>query len=88
MKLSNRELDILRLSAEGLFIKEVALELGIKESTVKTHHTNIFVKLGATNITHAVAIAITSGMIGEVRPRVEFLETLRELINQEERRML
>ena len=55
--LSNRELDVLRLVAAGLTNREIALELSIAVSTVKTHMKNIHAKLGVRNRTQAVARA-------------------------------
>lgn len=45
-RLSARERDVLRLTAEGLGNKEVAGTLGISEATVKVHLSHIFQKLG------------------------------------------
>ncbi len=61
--LSDRELDVLRLVAAGNANKTVASSLGIAEETVKAHMKNIFVKLGAKDRTHAVAIALRRGIL-------------------------
>ena len=55
---SVRELEVLRLIAQGRSNKEIASEFGIVEGTVKAHLTNIFAKLGATDRTQAITIAI------------------------------
>ena len=55
--LTAREVDVLRLVARGLPNRDVAVELGIAEATVKTHLTRVLGKLGATSRTHAVARA-------------------------------
>lgn len=55
--LSGRELEVLRLIADGWSNAEVATELVIALSTVKTHTNSIFSKLGATSRTQAVARA-------------------------------
>jgi ATP/maltotriose-dependent transcriptional regulator MalT len=55
--LSDRELEILALAAEGCLNREIAERLVITESTVKSHMKHIFGKLGARNRTGAVAIA-------------------------------
>ena len=52
-KLSERELEVLRLVAEGLPNKHIARRLGIAERTVKAHLTNIFGRLGVTDRTQA-----------------------------------
>ncbi len=55
--LSTRELEVLQLIGAGLTNREIALELAIAVSTVKTHLKNIYAKLGARNRTQAVARA-------------------------------
>ncbi len=49
-----RELEILTLVARGLSNREIAAELFVSESTVKTHCTRVFDKLGAARRTQAV----------------------------------
>ncbi|MDE3075285.1 MAG: response regulator transcription factor [Chloroflexota bacterium] len=61
--LSARELEVLRLLASGAANKEIASRLIISESTVKTHVTNIFQKLGASDRTQAVTLALQRGLI-------------------------
>ncbi|MDB5697569.1 MAG: DNA-binding response regulator [Alphaproteobacteria bacterium] len=61
--LSPRETDVLRAIARGHRNKQVAANFGISEETIKMHVKNIFVKLGATDRTHAVTIAIQRGII-------------------------
>ena len=55
--LSKRELEVLRLLAQGLLNKQIARALTISERTVKFHVTSIFNKLGADNRAQAVALA-------------------------------
>ncbi len=55
--LSKRELDVLRLIATGRSDKEIAQELVLAESTVKTYARRMYPKLGAKNRTEAVAHA-------------------------------
>ncbi len=55
--LSPREIEVLRLVAEGLADREIAGRLFISERTVRYHLTSIFRKLGADNRTQAVALA-------------------------------
>lgn len=52
-KLSDREVEVLRLVAAGLANKAIARRLGIAERTVKAHLTNIFGRLGVTDRTQA-----------------------------------
>jgi DNA-binding NarL/FixJ family response regulator len=62
-QLSDREIEILRLVAEGCANKEIARRLSISEQTVKAHLKSIFGKLDAADRTHAVTIAARRGII-------------------------
>jgi DNA-binding NarL/FixJ family response regulator len=62
-QLSERELEVLRCMARGLANKEIAGELVISETTVKTHVANIFQKLGASDRTQAVTLALQRQLI-------------------------
>jgi len=61
--LSARELDVLRLAACGHSNRAIGVVLAIREATVKTHMSTILAKLGASDRTHAVAIAVQRGYI-------------------------
>lgn len=61
--LSSRELDVLRLAACGHSNRKIGAALAIREATVKTHMSTIMAKLGASDRTHAVAIAVQRGYI-------------------------
>jgi DNA-binding NarL/FixJ family response regulator len=61
--LTTREIDVLRLIAGGNANKLVADRLSISEETVKGHVKNILSKLGASDRTHAVTIALKRGII-------------------------
>lgn len=61
--LSDRELEVLRLMAKGDANKEIAAQLHITDSTVKTHISSIFQKLSAKDRTEAVTLAIRRGII-------------------------
>lgn len=55
--LSKREMDVLRLAANGLSNREIAAQLVITVGTVKKHLEHIYIKLDATSRTHAIAQA-------------------------------
>lgn len=61
--LSERELEVLRLVAKGAANKEIAVQLSITQSTVKTHITSIFQKLDVSDRTEAVTQALRKGII-------------------------
>ncbi|WP_225931242.1 helix-turn-helix domain-containing protein [Leptolyngbya sp. 7M] len=61
--LSERECQVLKLVSSGKNNKAVAEALGIAESTVKFHINNILDKLGASDRTHAVMLALKRGLI-------------------------
>ena len=61
--LTSREIDVLRLIAGGNANKLIADRLSITEETVKGHVKNILSKLGASDRTHAVTIALKRGII-------------------------
>jgi two-component system, NarL family, response regulator YdfI len=62
-ELTDREIEVLRLLAEGLGNKEVASRLGISDHTVKFHISSILAKLDAGSRTEAVTIGIRMGLI-------------------------
>ena len=61
--LTPREIDVLRLVAEGNANKEIAGKLSLTEETVKGHVKNILAKLGVNDRTHAVTIGLKRGII-------------------------
>jgi len=61
--LSSREIEVLRLIATGNSNKEIADQLSIGETTVKSHVTNILSKLSANDRAHAVTIGLKRGII-------------------------
>jgi two-component system, NarL family, response regulator YdfI len=61
--LTPREIEVLRMIAEGLGNKEIASKLSISDYTVKFHISSIFAKLGASNRAEAVTLGIRHGLI-------------------------
>jgi len=64
-RLTDRELDVLRLIVRGMRNKEIASELGISENTAKFHLRNILDKLHAQNRAEVVARAMRGGLVGD-----------------------
>lgn len=54
LELSKRELEILKLMAQGLSNEEIAAKIFVSLSTVKTHNQNLFVKLDVKRRTQAI----------------------------------
>jgi len=61
--LTSREMEVLRLVADGSRNRDIAEKLFISEETVKVHIKHIMEKLGASDRTQAVAIALRRGVI-------------------------
>ena len=61
--LTDRELSILRLVAEGMSNLDIATKLFVTEQTVKFHLSNIYRKLGGANRTEATRFAYRNGLI-------------------------
>lgn len=62
-KLSEREIEVLRLVAVGLFNKEIGKKLSISERTVKNHLSSIFRKIDCTDRTQAAVFCIRNGLV-------------------------
>ena len=61
--MSGREVEVLRRLARGMVYKQIASELGLSTSTVRTHLHNVYGKLGAMDRAQAVLIATERGWI-------------------------
>jgi DNA-binding NarL/FixJ family response regulator len=61
--LSGREIEVLRMIADGLANKQIAARLGISEHTVKFHVASLFTKLHASSRAEAVMSGARRGMI-------------------------
>lgn len=61
--MSSRELEVVRRLARGMVYKQIAGELGLSTSTIRTHLHNIYGKLGARDRAQAVLIATERGWI-------------------------
>jgi len=61
--LTPRELDVLRLVAQGLGNKEIAAELDLSAHTVKYHLASVLAKLGVRSRTEAVSRGIRTGLL-------------------------
>jgi putative nucleotidyltransferase with HDIG domain len=61
--LSARELDVLRLLSEGMVYKQIASEMDLSVSTIRTHLHNVYGKIGAVDRAQAVLTARDCGWI-------------------------
>ncbi len=61
--LTDRELEVLRSVARGERSKEIAIQLGISERTVKAHLASIYSKLGVDSRAAAIAVAAQMGLL-------------------------
>ena len=62
-ELTATETNILRMIVGGMSDREVAFALDIRENTVKTHITNVFDKMGASDRASAATLAIKHGLV-------------------------
>jgi DNA-binding NarL/FixJ family response regulator len=63
-QLTEREVEVLRLVAEGLSTKEIASRLDISSRTVETHRANLMRKLDLHSVARLVQFAIKAGLVG------------------------
>lgn len=62
-ELTAREVDVLRLIADGLRTKEIAQRLALSIKTVEFYKTSIYAKIGANGTVDAVRFAVREGYI-------------------------
>lgn len=63
-----REIEVLKLRASGLGLKETAAKLGLSYGTIACHWTNLRGKLGLRNMADATRYAIENGFVDSPRP--------------------
>ena len=66
-ELSAREIEVLRLIAEGLMTRDIADRLFVSENTIEFHRKRIMRKLGASNMAQLVKEGITRGYIKTIK---------------------
>ncbi len=66
--LTDRELDVLRLAAQGFTNKAIGVQLKISDRTVQGHLAHVFAKLQAASRTEAVMRAVSLGLISHTIP--------------------
>ena len=67
--LTDRETEVLRLLAMGKSNREISADMYLGETTVKTHVSNILMKLGVSSRTQAALFAIGIGLVTVEKPR-------------------
>lgn len=74
-KLTRRELEVLRLTTQGLSSPEIATRLFLSPRTVESHRANMMKKLAVRNQRELIRIAIERGLIeadlGQLVPAIE-----------------
>ena len=67
--LTDRETEVLADAAEGETAAQTGARLFLSSETVKSYRKRVIAKLGAKNGTHAVALALRSGLLPAAVPR-------------------
>lgn len=78
-RVSDKELEVMKLAAQGMRNKEIAGNLNMSVSTVKAHWANIFTKLGVSSRTQGVFHAIRDGLLSPEEIRSDRLPEGRTL---------
>jgi two-component system nitrate/nitrite response regulator NarL len=60
---TSRQAEVLGFASHGLTSAEIAEQLGVSVTTVKTHFDNIYIRLGVSDKAAAVAAALRHGLI-------------------------
>jgi len=66
VKLSLKELKLLRLLSQGFTSDEITVKMQTSEHTVKAYRKNMFIKFGAKNVAHLIALAYEQGHLGKL----------------------
>jgi len=61
--ITDRELEVLKLTAAGLRVKDIATQLNIGIKTVDTHRSNLLAKLGCSNVAELTRYAVRHGIV-------------------------
>ncbi|ATH76446.1 response regulator transcription factor [Halomonas sp. NyZ770] len=72
-RLTDKQLDVLRCMSQGMSNKQIARELTIAETTVKTHVSAILRKLGASSRVHAIVLASEEDLSSHIAQRTASL---------------
>jgi DNA-binding NarL/FixJ family response regulator len=63
VSISSRELEILRKSADGLTIRQIALDLNLSEQVITKSQKQLLLRIGAANLLHALQALAKRGFV-------------------------
>jgi len=75
-----REIEIIRLMADGLSNKEIAEQLFITKETVRWYNKQIYSKLGTSRRTEAIALAREMNLIGDIPADSAPIQDIRHIL--------